>query len=68
MPSREEKLDPGIGKSGEVVPNLVSHLPKNTHIYFDNYFASPELLLELKKHGYHATCTIRANRHCKCPL
>ena len=68
VPSREEKLDPAFGKSGEVVLNLVSQLPKNTHIYFDNYFASPELLLELKKRGYHATCTIRANRCGKCPL
>lgn len=68
VPSRGEKLDPAIGKSGEVVLNLVSHLPKGTHIYFDNYFASPELLLELKNRGYHATCTVRANRRGKCPL
>ena len=68
VPSRGEKLDPAIGKSGEVVLNLVGHLPKGTHVYFDNYFASPELLLALKKQGHHATCTVRANRQGKCPL
>ena len=38
-------LEEGIGKSGEVVLNLVSNLSKGTHIYFDNYFASPTSFL-----------------------
>ncbi|XP_064641343.1 piggyBac transposable element-derived protein 3-like [Lineus longissimus] len=63
----EPDLDEGIGKSGEVVLNLCRHLPVGTHIYFDNYFASPDLLLELKKRGFNATCTVRANRRRKCP-
>jgi hypothetical protein len=33
-------------------------LPKETHIYLDNYFVSPELLLELKECGHDATCTV----------
>ncbi|XP_064597857.1 piggyBac transposable element-derived protein 2-like [Liolophura sinensis] len=63
----EPNLPEGIGKSGEVVLNLVRHLPAGTHIYFDNYFASPDLHLELKKRGLHATCTVRQNRRRICP-
>ena len=38
----------GIGASGQTVLNLVSDLPEGTEVFFDNYFASPGLLLELK--------------------
>ena len=60
--------DPAIGKSGAVVLNLVKGLPHGIHVYFDNYFASPELLLELKQNGFDATCTIRSNQNRNCPL
>ena len=59
---------PAISKSGAVVLNLVKGLPHGIHVYFDNYFASPELLLELKQNGFDATCTIRSNRNRNCPL
>ena len=39
-----------IGKSRQVVLEL---------IYFDNYFASPLLLLTLKEKGIYYTCTLR---------
>ncbi len=38
----------GIGASGQTVLNLASDLPEGTEVFFDNYFASPGLLLELK--------------------
>jgi hypothetical protein len=60
--------DLGIGASGQTVLNLVSTLEPGTEVFFDNYFASPGLLLELKKLGLPAACTIRANRTEKCPL
>ena len=36
------------GKSGQVVLELSKHLHFGTHLSFDNYFASPLLLLRLK--------------------
>ena len=32
------------------------------HVYFDNYFCSPDLLVHLKKIGIRATGTVQANR------
>jgi hypothetical protein len=58
----------GIGASGQTVLNLVASLEPGTEVFFDNYFASPGLLLELKKLGLPAACTLRANRVEKCPL
>ena len=51
-----------IGKSGQVVIELTKNLPAETHLYFDNYFASPLLLLTLKEKGLEATCTLRGGR------
>ncbi|XP_058810523.1 piggyBac transposable element-derived protein 3-like [Phymastichus coffea] len=34
------------------------------HIYFDNLFTSPDLLIHLKKYGLCATGTVRENRVC----
>uniref|UniRef100_A0AAY4B9J0 PiggyBac transposable element-derived protein domain-containing protein n=1 Tax=Denticeps clupeoides TaxID=299321 RepID=A0AAY4B9J0_9TELE len=41
----------GLGVAGEVVLSLVSEVPKglNYKCFFDNWFTSPELILELKK-------------------
>lgn len=68
MQPRVNEVDPAIGKSGAVVLNLVKDISKWVHIYIDNYFAFPELLLELKQRRYDVTCTIRGNRNGKCPL
>jgi hypothetical protein len=38
----------GIGASGQTVLNLLSIVDPGTHVFFDNYFASPGLLLALK--------------------
>ena len=57
-----------VGKSGEVVLKLTDDQPKESYVFFDNLFASPELLMELKKRELRATCTIRANRTRNCPL
>ncbi|XP_058807263.1 piggyBac transposable element-derived protein 3-like [Phymastichus coffea] len=32
------------------------------HIYFDNFFSSPDLFVHLRKIGFRATGTVRANR------
>ena len=34
----------------------------NYHVYFDNYFTSPDLLVFLKKQDLQATGTVRDNR------
>lgn len=57
-----------VGKAGEVVVKLTEEQPRESYVFFDNYFASPDLLVELKKRQLHATCTMRANRSRKCPL
>lgn len=58
----------GIGASGQTVLNLVSDLAPGTQVFFDNYFASPGLLLALKEKQLPAACTLRANRLENCPL
>ena len=58
----------GIGASGQTVLNLTETLEPGTEVFFDNYFASPGLLLALKEKGLPAACTMRPNRIEKCPL
>lgn len=58
----------GIGASGQTVLNLVQEVSPGTHIFFDNYFASPGILLALKDMGLPAACTVRSNRVEKCPF
>lgn len=57
-----------VGKAGETVLQLVANQPDHSYVFFDNYFASLELLLELAKRNLFATCTIRSNRTRGCPL
>ncbi|XP_051154938.1 piggyBac transposable element-derived protein 3-like [Leptopilina boulardi] len=48
-----------------LLQNLLSSVvPRNLvkyHLYFDNFFTSPDLLVHLKKVGLRATGTVRAN-------
>lgn len=41
-----------------VVPRKITKY----HLYFDNFFCNPDLLVHLKKFGLRATGTVRANR------
>ena len=66
--SLDEDITKLVGKSGEIVLQLTVDQPENSYVFFDNYFASPELLAELHKRKLHATCTMRANRTRDCPL
>lgn len=68
VPSLDENIVKSVGKSGEVVLQLTEGLVDGSYVFFDNYFASPELLIELRNRNLHATCTIRANRTRNCPL
>lgn len=54
----------GLGVAGEVVLRLVSEVPKglNYKCFFDNWFTSPELIVELKKMGILTVATINRNR------
>ncbi|XP_051162153.1 piggyBac transposable element-derived protein 3-like [Leptopilina boulardi] len=49
-----------------LLQNLLSSVvPRNIlkyHLYFDNFFTSPDLLVHLKKVGVRATGTVRVNR------
>ncbi|XP_055087231.1 piggyBac transposable element-derived protein 3-like [Periophthalmus magnuspinnatus] len=60
----------GLGVAGEVVLRLVSEVPKglNYKCYFDNWFTSPELIVELKKMGILTVATINRNRVRGCTL
>ena len=44
----EEQLEAGIGASGQTVLTLLKEVPEGSEVFFDNYFASPALLLKLK--------------------
>ena len=66
-----EDLDPSIGLSGQVVLYLVQKPQQpepGFQVFFDNYFASPALLLQLKNLGIPAACTLRKDRMEHCPL
>lgn len=58
----------GLGVAGEVVLRLVSEVPKglNYKCFFDNWFTSPELIVELKKMVILTVATINRNRLCGC--
>lgn len=47
--------------------SVCSH-PENHHYYFDNFFTSYDIILNLKKKGIRATGTIRQNRMKNCPI
>ncbi|KRZ65160.1 PiggyBac transposable element-derived protein 3, partial [Trichinella papuae] len=53
-----------------VVKHMVSHLnePNKYHVYFDNFFTSPQLMKELTQRGIKATGTVRNARIRNCPL
>ena len=43
--------------------NLMSpYFEKHYHLYFDNFYTSPKLLLELEKHKTYPSGTVRSNR------
>ena len=60
--------------SGLLGPRVVNPLlevvkhPAKHEVYFDNFFTSIPLLLDLRKHGMKATGTVRNNRTGNCPL
>ncbi|CAF1402754.1 unnamed protein product [Rotaria sordida] len=56
------------GQSGMVVIDLLDDIPKGSHIFTDNYFASLSLLHEMTSLGYGLTCTLRSNRIKNCPI
>ena len=64
-----EKAVKCIGESGYVVARLTQSLDRGKHkVYFDNYFASPDLLVYLKEKGIFALSTLRPNRSRGCPM
>jgi len=50
----------------KLLHNLLETTPKEElgkyHVYFDNFFSSPDLMIHLKKIGLSATGTVRQNR------
>lgn len=66
--------DSMVGSLGErVVKRLVSKVKEeynntNFSVYCDNFFTSPNLLVEMKKMNVFVTGTVRENRTKQCPL
>ena len=62
--------DGPLGMSGRVVMRLVDNLPKhqNHKLFVDNWFASYDLPVELKKLGIYMAGTLRKNRLAGCSL
>jgi Transposase IS4 len=61
-------VEPEIGKSGQVVLELIEDVPPGTQLYFDNWFCSPLLIKKLKEKQLGATGTVRQNRKAGCSL
>ena len=59
-----------VGLGSRVVIQLLSTLLEGTekedlskyHVYFDNFFSNPDLMIHLKKNGLSSTGTVRQNR------
>ena len=57
----DNKSEKGLGL--RVVLDLMSpYFERHHHLYFDNFYTSPKLLLELEKHKTYACGTVRSNR------
>ena len=58
----EDHKDLGLGRS--IVMRLVENLPEreNFKVYFDNFFTSIPLLIQLKEKGFHALGVLKTNR------
>ena len=58
----EDHKDLGLG--GSIVMRLVENLPEreNFKVYFDNFFTSIPLLIQLKEKGFHALGVLKTNR------
>ena len=53
----------GVGLAARVVQKLAESIHiTHTHLAFDNYFSSVELLTDLLDKDLYATCTVRSNR------
>lgn len=53
-----------ISASSNVVLRLAERIPKNQNykLFYDNWFCSPHLQLELARNGIHSMGTVRSNR------
>ena len=53
-----------LGLGGSIVMRLVENLPErgNFKVYFDNFFTSIPLLIQLKEKGFHALDVLKTNR------
>lgn len=64
-----DKEDQAVyGYGGAVVLKLTERLTNHHSIFFDNYFTTYNLLLELQERGLNATGTVRLNRFQAPPL
>lgn len=59
-----------LGLGGSVVTEFANNVESlsNINFYFDNFFTSYKLMVELKNKGINATGTVRQNRIKKCPM
>ena len=65
----EKTYESSLGLGGKVVVDLLQILEKEYYaVYFDNFFASFDLLAYLNDAGYYACGTMRENRTANCHL
>uniref|UniRef100_A0A6B0V2D9 Putative piggybac transposable element-derived n=1 Tax=Ixodes ricinus TaxID=34613 RepID=A0A6B0V2D9_IXORI len=57
-----------IGESRKFTLWLTQDCPPGSRVFFDNFFASVELLIEMKKRQLGVTATFRVARTGNCPL
>lgn len=68
--AKQDNESSNLPLGSRVILDLVKVIeePSNHVLFFDNFFTSHSLLVQLKEQGFKATGTIRDNRTNKCPL
>ena len=67
--NKEKTSESAFGLGGNVVVDLLQMVEKEYYaVYFDNFFASFDLLTYLNDAGYYACGTMRENCTENCPL
>lgn len=61
-------IEPLGSRVMKVLLNKPGTNPANHQVFFDNFFTTYDLLVDLRKLGYRATGTVRENRTKKYPL
>ena len=67
--NKEKTSESFLGLEGNIVVDLLQIVEKEYHtVYFENFYASSDLLAYLNDAGYYACGTMQENHTANCPL